>query len=116
MASSVDFVEYVCGQISGAGNIAYKKMFGEYAVNCNGKVVGLICDNQFFVKKTAAGERLLPSVEEAPRKWARTEIQNSSLKTLSKRVLPIVLSGELDSSFKTIGKTRCLHLSNTANQ
>jgi TfoX/Sxy family transcriptional regulator of competence genes len=66
MASSADFVEYVCGQISGAGNIAYKQMFGEYAVYCNGKVVGLVCDNQFFVKKTAKGEMLLPSVEEAP--------------------------------------------------
>jgi len=66
MASSLDFVEYVCGQISGAGNIAYRKMFGEYAVYCNGKVVGLICDNQFFVKKTVAGGMLLPSVEEAP--------------------------------------------------
>jgi TfoX/Sxy family transcriptional regulator of competence genes len=66
MASSADFVEYVCGQISDAGNIAYKKMFGEYAVYCNGKVVGLICDNQFFVKKTAASELLLPSGEEAP--------------------------------------------------
>jgi TfoX/Sxy family transcriptional regulator of competence genes len=66
MASRVDFVEYVCGQISGAGNIAYKKMFGEYAVYCNGKVVGLICDNQFFVKKTAVGEKLCHSCEEAP--------------------------------------------------
>jgi TfoX/Sxy family transcriptional regulator of competence genes len=66
MASSLDFVEYVCGQISNAGNIAYKKMFGEYAIFCNGKVVGLVCDNQFFVKKTTAGELLLPSCEEAP--------------------------------------------------
>jgi TfoX/Sxy family transcriptional regulator of competence genes len=66
MASSLDFVEYVCGQISSAGNIAYRKMFGEYAVYCNGKVVGLICDNQFFVKKTVAREMLLDSGEEAP--------------------------------------------------
>jgi TfoX/Sxy family transcriptional regulator of competence genes len=66
MASSLDFVEYVCGQISKAGNIAYKKMFGEYAIYCNGKVIGLICDNQFFVKKTPAGELLLQSGEEAP--------------------------------------------------
>jgi TfoX/Sxy family transcriptional regulator of competence genes len=66
MTSSADFVEYVCGQISGAGIVAYRKMFGEYAVYCNGKVIGLICNNQFFVKKTISGERLLPSCEEAP--------------------------------------------------
>ena len=66
MASNLDFVEYVCGQISSAGDITYKKMFGEYAVYCRGKVVGLICDNQFFVKKTPAGEMLLGACEEAP--------------------------------------------------
>jgi TfoX/Sxy family transcriptional regulator of competence genes len=66
VASSLDFVEYVCGQISQAGNIAYKKMFGEYAIYCNGKVIGLICDNQFFVKKTTAGKILFPAGEEAP--------------------------------------------------
>ncbi len=30
MASSLDFVEYVCEQISGAGEITYKKMFGDF--------------------------------------------------------------------------------------
>lgn len=66
MSSTVEFVEYVCEQISGAGNITYKKMFGEYGVYCNGKIIGLICDNQFFVKKTVAGQELLSSaVEEA---------------------------------------------------
>jgi TfoX/Sxy family transcriptional regulator of competence genes len=66
MASSVDFVEYVCNQINGAGEIAYRKMFGEYAVYCNGKVIGLICDNQFFVKITPVGALLQPALEQAP--------------------------------------------------
>lgn len=65
MASSVDFVEYVCDQISGAGEITYKKMFGEYGIYCDGKVIGVICDNQFFVKKTNVGTNLLPDCEEA---------------------------------------------------
>ena len=56
MASTVEFVEYVCDQISGAGSITYKKMFGEYGIYCNEKIIGLICDNQFFVKKTKIGE------------------------------------------------------------
>ena len=59
MASSVDFVNYVCGQIGGAGEITARKMFGEYGVYCNGKVVGVICQNQLFVKWTQAGAALL---------------------------------------------------------
>ncbi len=65
MASSLDYVEYVCDQISGAGEITYKKMFGEYGVYCNGKIIGVICDNQFFVKKTEAGAALCPDCAEA---------------------------------------------------
>ena len=30
MASSLDFVEYVCDQISGAGGISYRKMLDVY--------------------------------------------------------------------------------------
>ncbi|WP_026886356.1 TfoX/Sxy family protein [Clostridium beijerinckii] len=48
MASNIEFVEYVCEQISGAGSITYRKMFGDYGIYCNKKIIGLICDNQFF--------------------------------------------------------------------
>ena len=65
MASSLDFVEYICEQLSGAGEITYKKMFGEYGIYCNEKIVGVICDNQFFVKKTEAGAAVYPNCEEA---------------------------------------------------
>lgn len=65
MASNVEYVEYVCDQISGAGSITYKKMFGEYGIYCDGKVIGVICDNQFFVKKTVSGAALIPDCEEA---------------------------------------------------
>lgn len=64
MASTVEFVEYVCDQINFAGDIIYKKMFGEYSIYCNDKIIGLICNNQFFVKKTKIGETLLSSVKE----------------------------------------------------
>lgn len=65
MASKLDFVEYVCDQISGAGSITYKKMFGEYGVYCDGKIIGVICANQFFVKKTEAGAALYSDCQEA---------------------------------------------------
>lgn len=66
MSSTLDYVEYVCDQIGGAGEISYKKMFGEYGVYCNDKFIGVICDNQFYVKKTKAGATLYPDCEEAP--------------------------------------------------
>lgn len=64
MASSLEFVEYICDQISGAGSITYKKMFGEYCVYCDRKVIGFICDDMFFVKKTDAGASVLTSLDE----------------------------------------------------
>jgi TfoX/Sxy family transcriptional regulator of competence genes len=66
MSSDPAFVEFVCDQISGAGSISYRKMFGEYAIYCDGKVIALVCDNQFFVKPTAGGRALIGTVTEAP--------------------------------------------------
>jgi TfoX/Sxy family transcriptional regulator of competence genes len=51
MPSSPDFVEYVCEQISGTGDIRHKKMFGDYMVYVNDKPILLICDNTVFIKK-----------------------------------------------------------------
>jgi TfoX/Sxy family transcriptional regulator of competence genes len=64
MASDQSFVDYVCEQIAAAGRISQRKMFGEYAVYCDGKVIALVCDNQFFLKPTAAGRALLDHVPE----------------------------------------------------
>jgi TfoX/Sxy family transcriptional regulator of competence genes len=66
VASDIGFVEYVCEQIRGAGRVSHRRMFGEFAVYCDGKVVALVCDNQFFLRPTAAGKELLDPVKEAP--------------------------------------------------
>jgi TfoX/Sxy family transcriptional regulator of competence genes len=66
VASDIGFVEYVCEQIRGAGQVSHRRMFGEFAVYCDGKVVALVCDNQFFLKPTDAGKALLDRVKEAP--------------------------------------------------
>ena len=44
MASNQEFVQYVADQCSGAGDIITKKMFGDYAIYCDGKIFGLICE------------------------------------------------------------------------
>lgn len=66
MSSTLDFVEYVCEQMRGAGDITYKRMFGEYGVYCDGKIVGLICDNQLFVKITETSAQYCEDCEQAP--------------------------------------------------
>jgi TfoX/Sxy family transcriptional regulator of competence genes len=66
MASDAGFVQFVVDQVSGAGEISSRKMFGDYALYCNAKVVGLICDNKLFVKPTDSGRRYIGDVVEAP--------------------------------------------------
>ena len=66
MASDRDFVAFVCEQLRGAGQISSKRMFGEAAVYFQDKVVGLVCDNQLFLKATEPGRALIGVPTEAP--------------------------------------------------
>jgi len=66
MSSNKSFVDFIIDQMENAGTITYKKMFGEYAIYCDGKVVALICDNQLFVKPTDGGRSFIGDVVEAP--------------------------------------------------
>lgn len=58
MATDQDFVEYVAEQASLGERLSYRKMFGEYAVYVDAKVVALACDNQLFVRPSAAVDAL----------------------------------------------------------
>lgn len=66
MASSEEFVTYVAEQLADAGTIIYKKMFGEYGIYCDGTFFACVCDNQFFVKITDEGQKILQNPETAP--------------------------------------------------
>lgn len=66
MSSDQNFVDYVLEQISNAGNITAKKMFGEYAIYSDEKIFGLICDNKLFIKPTNSGRQFIENVVEAP--------------------------------------------------
>lgn len=66
MASTKDMVEYVCAQLGGAGEITFKKMFGEYGLYCDGVYFGSVCDNQLFIKPTASNADLLQSPDPVP--------------------------------------------------
>lgn len=66
MASSQKFVEFVLEQIHDAGEITYRKMFGEYAIYSDGKVVALVADDKLFVKQTEGGKKFIGDYQEAP--------------------------------------------------
>ena len=66
MASDREFVAFVCEQLRGAGEISSRRMFGEAAVYLEDKVVGLVCDNQLFVKATEPGRAKIGVPVEAP--------------------------------------------------
>lgn len=66
MASKPEFVQYAADQLAEAGVITYRKMFGDYGLYCDGKIVALVCDNQLFIKITQAGKALCPELPEAP--------------------------------------------------
>lgn len=63
MATTLDYIEYVCEQIEGIGEIRYKKMFGEYMVYVNNKPVITVCDNNVFVKKLDCIEEIMKEAE-----------------------------------------------------
>lgn len=59
-------MDFIVDQLENAGDITSRKMFGEYAIYCDGKVTALVCDNQLFVKPTEAGRSFIGEVVEAP--------------------------------------------------
>ena len=66
MASKQSTVEFISDQLQELGNIRFRKMFGEYALYCNDKVVALICDDQLFLKPTEGGKSVISNLELAP--------------------------------------------------
>lgn len=51
MATTTEYIEYVCERIKDIGEIRYKKMFGEFMIYVNDKPVIIVCNNVAFVKK-----------------------------------------------------------------
>jgi TfoX/Sxy family transcriptional regulator of competence genes len=66
MASDREFITFVCDQLRGAGDIYSRRMFGEAAIYLQDKVIGLVCDNQLFVKATEPGRAHIGLPIEAP--------------------------------------------------
>ena len=66
MATSPDTVAFIAEQIAGAGPISTRRMFGEYALYLDGKVVAFVCDDQLFVKPTPGALALVTDPQMGP--------------------------------------------------
>lgn len=65
MSSNQSTVDFIVKQMQLAGDISFRKMFGEYGLYCNGKMIGSVCDDKLFIKPTTAGKSYIGKVVEA---------------------------------------------------
>ena len=66
MASKQNIVDFLVEQMSGVSNVTSRKMFGEYAVYSDGKVVALICDDELYIKPTEEGKAFITKFVKKP--------------------------------------------------
>ncbi len=52
MPTDADFITYLLDQAGLAGALSARRMFGEYALYLDGKVVALVCDHHLYLKPT----------------------------------------------------------------
>ncbi len=72
MATSKEYIEFVCEQILDVGVVRFKKMFGEYMIYVNDKPVLLVCDSTVYVKKLDCLEGVMQKADKGfPYKGAK---------------------------------------------
>lgn len=54
MATSQQTIDYILEMLSEISSMRTRKMFGEYALYCDEKVVGFVCDDRLLLKITPA--------------------------------------------------------------
>lgn len=64
MATDPATMAFLLDQMAGAGHVTSRRMFGEYAVYLNGKVVGFVCDDTLFLKPVPTARALLAAPED----------------------------------------------------
>ena len=96
LATSIDFIEYVCDQVSSAGEVRYKKLFGEFIVYINGRPVFTVCDNTVYVKKIPEMSELLSGAQlgcpyDGAKAHYRLDIDNAELALAAADILKEVI-------------------------
>ncbi len=76
MATSQSTMDYLLDQLDqGGGACSARKMFGEYCLYYHGRPVGLVCNEQLYLKNTEPGRALMPHpAEGAPFPGARPHL------------------------------------------
>lgn len=64
MGSRQEIADFIVDQISSAGDVFARKMFGEYGVYCDSRMIAIIADDQLFIKPTGPGRDFISEVEE----------------------------------------------------
>lgn len=77
MSTQQSTIDFLTDQLSDLPTIRFRKMFGEYALYCDEKVVGLVCDDELFIKITEEGKELVGNdfAEGAPYLGAKPYMQ-----------------------------------------
>jgi TfoX/Sxy family transcriptional regulator of competence genes len=66
MATELNFVDYILETARLGERLTYKKMFGEYALYLDEKVVAFACDNSLFIKPSGAVAALALELPQGP--------------------------------------------------
>jgi TfoX/Sxy family transcriptional regulator of competence genes len=66
MATQQPTIDFLLEQATGAGVVTAKPMFGDYGVYVDGKMIGLVCDDQLFVKPRLSGRAHAEPVSDVP--------------------------------------------------
>lgn len=59
MATKQGTIDYILDQLTSVHDVSARKMFGEYSLYCDGKVVGLVCDDTLYMKITEEGKQFV---------------------------------------------------------
>lgn len=66
MGTGQSFVDHVMEVVGLGSRLTHKKLFGEYALYLDGKVVAFACDNSLFIKPSRAVTALAPDLPQGP--------------------------------------------------
>ena len=66
MPTSPATIAHILDTLADLPGLRAAKMFGEYGLYLDTRIVGLICDDQLFIKPTASAAPLVPNIEMGP--------------------------------------------------
>lgn len=76
MATSQSTMDFLLDVLSDSRQVSARRMFGEYCLYYAGRPVGLVCNEQLFLKPTDVGKQLMKEPDEgAPFPGARPHLR-----------------------------------------